>query len=107
MREEKDVQISHQTGATFSALLFHTIELTPRLRQAMNVQIIKRHVPAFHAWKCHDRGTRTITAPRMARMGYAGYVGSEDGRLSMAIQTDGLEGARRGDCSGPLHDGRK
>lgn len=37
----KDVQMSHQTGAGFKALLCHTIELTNWFKQARAVHIIK------------------------------------------------------------------
>jgi len=43
------VEISHQTGAQFIALSRQTIELINWLRQERPDQIMKRHVPVFHA----------------------------------------------------------
>lgn len=70
-------QMSHQTGAMFMALSRHMIELTPKFIHARAVQVMYRQVPAFHACQCHDRGIRTRNDAKNAKMGYAGYEGSD------------------------------
>lgn len=71
------LHMSHHTGAQSIALECQIIELIPKLIQAMAVQIMKRHVPAFRDWRCHGSGMRTSTAAKKVRIGKAGYVGSD------------------------------
>jgi hypothetical protein len=46
--------------------------LINRLRHPSAVHIMKRHVPEFHAWKCHGKGIKTMMNPMKAKTGYRG-----------------------------------
>ena len=49
-----------------------TTELMNWLRQAIDVHIIKKHVPEFQAWRCHGKGTRARTNPKNETIGKRG-----------------------------------
>jgi len=70
--ENDDVQMSHHISDELFTFPFHTMELTNPTRQAKAVQIIKAHVPEFHAWMCQARGMRLRRKPVRAKIGKRG-----------------------------------
>ena len=54
------------------ALLCQMIELMNIFRLPSAVQNMNRHVPEFHACKCHGRGMRTRMKPMNERIENAG-----------------------------------
>ena len=73
-------EMSHQMGAQLTAFPRQIMELMNWFRHARRVQIIKRHVAAFSAGRCHVSGMELRRNPRNAKhvkiwFGYAMYGG--------------------------------
>jgi hypothetical protein len=70
--------MSHQTGAQLTAFPLQTTELTKPFRHAKPDQIMKAHVPEFHACKCQENGTKERINPKRENIGNRGKDGSKD-----------------------------
>lgn len=70
--EDKNSQISHQTGEGLLTFPVQTMQFTNSMRQATAVHSIKAQVPEFHAWMCHGRGIQQRMKPRNEKIGKSG-----------------------------------
>lgn len=55
-------------------------------RHERAVHSMKAQVPAFHACRCHGRGTSASTKPRKDRTGKSGKVGSSE-RMMIVVRS--------------------